>query len=120
MPNDPQTYTCPFCGAVSHNPDDVRERYCGRCHQFATDNSPEGVELIVGRIKPLLAGWHPATQGAVLADLVAIWLASHPPGVRDSLLDFQVQNVRRLIPVNERIIFGPAGHPGADNDDRHY
>lgn len=24
-------FTCPFCGAVSHNPNDARERYCGRC-----------------------------------------------------------------------------------------
>lgn len=27
-----ETYTCPGCGAVSHNPDDVRYRYCGACH----------------------------------------------------------------------------------------
>jgi hypothetical protein len=22
------------CGIVSHNPNDVRERYCGACHEF--------------------------------------------------------------------------------------
>jgi hypothetical protein len=27
-------FACPFCGAVSHNPNDLRERYCGRCHVF--------------------------------------------------------------------------------------
>jgi hypothetical protein len=25
---------CPKCGMVSHNPNDVRERYCGACHAF--------------------------------------------------------------------------------------
>jgi protein-arginine kinase activator protein McsA len=26
--------TCPQCGMTSHNPNDVRERYCGNCHQY--------------------------------------------------------------------------------------
>lgn len=30
-------FTCPFCGAVSYNPNDARERYCGRCHVFVDD-----------------------------------------------------------------------------------
>lgn len=30
-------FTCPDCGAVSHNPNDERERYCGRCHAFVED-----------------------------------------------------------------------------------
>lgn len=25
---------CPTCGRVSHNPNDVRERYCGACHSY--------------------------------------------------------------------------------------
>ena len=28
---------CPKCGMVSHNPNDVRERYCGNCHAFHED-----------------------------------------------------------------------------------
>jgi hypothetical protein len=28
-------YTCPHCGMVSHNLNDVRERYCGFCHRWA-------------------------------------------------------------------------------------
>jgi hypothetical protein len=31
------TFVCPHCGAASHNPNDVRERYCGRCHRFVDD-----------------------------------------------------------------------------------
>jgi hypothetical protein len=28
------TYTCPRCGSVSHNTEDVRLGYCGHCHRF--------------------------------------------------------------------------------------
>lgn len=27
-------FTCPKCGAVSHNPNDAAQRYCGACHSF--------------------------------------------------------------------------------------
>ncbi len=26
--------TCPKCGRTSHNPGDVRHRFCGACHQY--------------------------------------------------------------------------------------
>jgi hypothetical protein len=29
--------TCPKCGFISHNPYDVQEKYCGRCHQWHFD-----------------------------------------------------------------------------------
>jgi hypothetical protein len=28
---------CLLCGSVSYNANDVRERYCGRCHAFHAD-----------------------------------------------------------------------------------
>ena len=28
------TFTCSTCGRVSHNPNDVKWRYCGACHEF--------------------------------------------------------------------------------------
>lgn len=34
---DTGPFTCPFCGAVSHNPNDALNRYCGRCHVFVDD-----------------------------------------------------------------------------------
>lgn len=37
MSQPPQPYTCPRCGSVSHNPDDLANRYCGRCHLFMAD-----------------------------------------------------------------------------------
>jgi uncharacterized membrane protein YgcG len=27
-------FRCPQCDAISFNPTDIRERYCGRCHLF--------------------------------------------------------------------------------------
>lgn len=30
-------YSCVFCGTTTHHPRDVRERYCARCHVFASD-----------------------------------------------------------------------------------
>lgn len=59
---------------------------------------------IVERIRPLLAGHHPAIQGAALADLLAIWLAGHPAAFREDLLTMHITKVRELIPVNARII----------------
>jgi ribosomal protein S27AE len=29
------SFTCQRCGAKSYNPNDIRERYCGRCHRWA-------------------------------------------------------------------------------------
>lgn len=29
-----ESFTCPRCGATSHNPTDVEEGYCGACHDF--------------------------------------------------------------------------------------
>jgi hypothetical protein len=26
--------TCPMCGMTSHNPDDVKNGYCGNCHAY--------------------------------------------------------------------------------------
>lgn len=33
----PPHFTCPRCGAVSYNRNDITERYCGRCHTFLDD-----------------------------------------------------------------------------------
>jgi len=61
----------------------------GRTEPVATD--PGLVDPIVERIKSRLGG-HPRTQGAVLADLVAIFLAGHSVEAREE---------QWLIPVNE-------------------
>lgn len=55
---------------------------------------------IVERIRPLLAGHHPAVQSAVVADLLAMWLAGHEHDIREALLDSHLGLVRELVPVN--------------------
>jgi hypothetical protein len=74
---------------------------------------PRVVDRIVDEIWPTvsaaLAGRHPLIQGAVLADLVATWLAGYTgehtkqvDRMREELLQLHVDTVRRLIPVNEQ------------------
>jgi hypothetical protein len=36
-----ESITCPNCGRTSHNPTDVREGYCGYCHDWTT---PRGAQ----------------------------------------------------------------------------
>jgi hypothetical protein len=31
-----ESITCPECGWTSYNPNDVREGYCGHCHDFTS------------------------------------------------------------------------------------
>jgi hypothetical protein len=38
-----QSFECPKCRIVSHNPNDVANLYCGRCHQFVDDMRNEQV-----------------------------------------------------------------------------
>jgi hypothetical protein len=68
------------------------------------------VAAIIDRIRPLLAGHSPEVQGAVLADLLAIWLAGHHVAgdedatrtMREELLAFHLTQVRQLTTVNAR------------------
>jgi hypothetical protein len=76
----------------------------------ATDVAP-----IVDRIKPLLAGHDPSLQGAILGDLVAIFLAGHAPALREEMLQVHIDLVRQLTELNEKIMFGDAGHPNKNN-----
>ena len=76
---------------------------------------PDDVAAVVDEIKPLLAGHPPALQGAVLADLVAIWLVGHHPEIRKIMYDMHVDIVPRLVSINHQIIYGDEGFPGADD-----
>jgi hypothetical protein len=77
------------------------------------------VDEIVEAVRPILAGNPPQIVGAALADLLAIFLASHiVPGraeatdrIRKELLATHLDTVRALIPVNEAAIMlgRPAG-----------
>jgi hypothetical protein len=80
----------------------------------------EAVSAIIDQIKPHLSGQHPEIQGAVLADLMATWLAGHPPFIRESLLMMHMNMVRELTVANENIMFGKDGHPQQEQPDFDY
>lgn len=72
------------------------------------------VPQLVERIRPILAGVPSPVQGAVLADLLAIWLAGHidrtssqhTDALREELLQHHLATVRALVPVNAAHIHG--------------
>lgn len=45
------SYTCPKCGATSHNPNDERERFCARCGKYTPDDE-RLIDLIMSLGKP--------------------------------------------------------------------
>ena len=88
----------------------------------------EEVLAVTERIAPLLAGRAPEVQGAVLADLLATWLAGHQgegaADLREELIRLHIEAVRELIPVNEALMAEPeedgrdhadAGHDAVDH-----
>jgi hypothetical protein len=66
---------------------------------------------LVKTIESILANQGRLVQGAVLVDLVAIWLARHHPDVRRETLKQFVGALVKLIVVNEKIFFGDNGFP---------
>jgi hypothetical protein len=62
----------------------------------------EAMEL-TDQIVSLLAGRSSGVQGAVLAELLATWLASYPKDTREELLARHVGAVRELISINESL-----------------
>ena len=66
------------------------------------DEADEALE-IVDRIQPLLAGCGPEVQGAILCQLVAMWVAGwhvNGPEFVEDMLTLHVKTVRDLLPVN--------------------
>ena len=118
----------PAMPPAGSNPDRGNQVHCGRV--------PQPYELRVVRIgggpflmppvavrervavagsvegPPELAGHPPASQGAVLADLIARWIVGHHPKLREFQIKEFLTMVKKLIPINEQMMFGPEGHPG--------
>ena len=67
---------------------------------------------IVAQIRPKFSGEDRCVQGAVLANLLAFWLANHivygdqaaTDAMREDLLQTHIKHVRNLIPVNHKTI----------------
>jgi hemerythrin len=79
------------------------------------DSDIEQVMRLLTEVSALLAGRPRHVQGAVLADLLAMWLAGHinardrgaTQTLREEVLAKQLQTVRELIPVNAKAIGAP-------------
>jgi hypothetical protein len=71
---------------------------------------PREAGVLVDLIGPILHGQNPVIQGAALADLFAMWIAGHfdteghTAELREQIIADWMHTVRRLIPVNERMI----------------
>lgn len=79
----PRSYTCPHCQAVSHNPNDAIQLFCGRCKRYGIE-SPEyreglaqQVASLAAELAELLRGKHPGIIGGALAEATSMWLTGH-------------------------------------------
>ena len=46
----PASFTCPRCGMTSYNPNDIREGYCGNCHDWTSPDwtvQADGYRLVI-------------------------------------------------------------------------
>jgi hypothetical protein len=71
--------------------------------------TPEDAMRISMAIRPLVAGHPPELQGAVLGDLVSLFIAGHHPQLRDMVFDEHVKLVRNLIPESEKEVIRQYG-----------
>lgn len=85
----------------------------------STDADAQKVHRLIGSLARILAGNPAPVQGAVLADLLAIWLAGHiaesgdaaeTARLREEMLDYHLRAVRALVPINAERIHG-SGRP---------
>jgi hypothetical protein len=115
---------CAACGAKGPH-GRIRCLKCGKPLMFA---APELASLrgdaaqaadeamaLVKKIRPLLAGKDPSVQGAVLADLLAMWLAGHvqlgdpeaTKRIREQALETHIVGVKTLIDINYKMSVEP-------------
>lgn len=75
-----------------------------------TEQDVAKVGEIVNSIRPLLGGQGAHIQGAVIADIVSIFIAAHAPHLRKTMMDGIVKTAMKMVPMNENILFG-GKHP---------
>jgi len=81
---------------------------------MSADAATLHAERLFNEIRPILTGQGPEIQGAVIAQLLALWLAGHPSDMRAEILDATAEAAWKLTPIIEHEMFRGAGHP----DDR--
>lgn len=75
------------------------------------DPGIEQIESVLNQVRPLLAGRPPEVQGAILAELLATFIAAHHPSLREEILTIHVDIVRKLVPECEAEIFAKRERP---------
>lgn len=80
-----------------------------------SDSFEDKVHALIERTLPILAEADGSIQGACIADLVAMWLASFAPHEQQSLLSAHVETVQKLLPkraaeLRERLAEQPSQH----------
>jgi hypothetical protein len=71
-----------------------------RLDQIAMDRL-RTTDRIIDQIQPLLAGHNPATQGAVIAELLGIFLGGHAPAMRDEICDATIEMAWRMMKLHD-------------------
>lgn len=66
------------------------------------DKLSEETDLLGSQIHELLAGRSPEVQGAVLAGLVATWLAGHRPDIRTPVLEAWNKLMNNLLGIADK------------------
>lgn len=80
----------------------------------ATEIDSLDMRSLMHELSSVLSGHSPDIQAVALADALAVYLCGWPREARAEILDDMLAAVRDLVPVRERQIFGPAGHPSND------
>lgn len=69
-PDGPPSYTCPRCAMTTHHPDDVREGYCGNCHDWTRATHEATARYLAGLfdLPARSIGWAAAMHTTRLRD----------------------------------------------------
>jgi hypothetical protein len=70
---------------------------------------PADIDASAQKMRDMLAGHNPIWQGAVLCDLLAMWLGGHNPEQRDELLTLHIERAKALVEM-----YDPWKQVGAD------
>lgn len=67
-----ERFTCPRCGMTSHNPHDIEEGYCGRCHDWTNPAAtPYGRADFVSEMRRRLLAGHSISRVYVEDQIVS-------------------------------------------------
>lgn len=113
-PGASPSITCPRCEATSHNPNDVREQYCGRCHAFHDDMPPRLAPVDRMVFDELFAcAKHGSSSGEAAREFLFAWQSARTYGGFDlaKLWRFDYNNRYAISNVFQFILSHPATYP---------